>query len=125
MVIPHALRSRLLDIAHEGHAGIVQMKQRLRTKVWWPKIDRDAEKFCRSCFGCQVVSQPSRPEPMARTKLPDGPWQDLAIDYLGPFLQENISSCQWTITAVGTKSPTAQQTVRSLRNFVATHGLPY
>jgi len=44
---------------------------------------------------------------------------------LTTFRQENISSCQWTITAVGTKSPTAQQTVRSLRNFVATHGLPY
>ena len=85
MVIPRALRSRLLGIAHEGHPGIVQMKQRLRTKVWWPKIDRDAEKFCQSCFGCQVVSQPSHPEPMARTQLPDGPWQDLAIDYLGPL----------------------------------------
>ena len=130
MVIPHALRSRLLEIAHEGHPGIVQMKQRLGTKVWWPKIDRDAEKFCRSCFGCQIVSQPSRPEPMARTQLPDGPWQDLAINYLGPlptgeyiFVAVDYYS-RWYEVDI-TKSPTAEQTVRSLRKFFATHGLPY
>ena len=130
VVIPHALQTRLLEIAHEGHPGIGQMKQRLRTKVWWPKIDRDAEKFCRLCFGCQVVSQPSHPEPMARTQLPDGPWQDLAIDYLGPlptgediFVAVDYYS-RWVEMDI-TKLPTAEQTVRSLRNFFATHGLPY
>ena len=130
MVIPRALRPRLLEIAHEGHPGIVQMKQRLRTKVWWPKIDRDAEKFCRSCFGCQVVSKPPHPEPMARTQLPDGPWQDLAIDYLGPlptgeyvFVAVDYYSRWYEVNI--TKSPTAEQTVRSLKKFFATHGLPY
>ena len=59
LVIPQALREQVLEIAHEGHPGIVQMKQRLRTKVWWPKIDSDAEKFCRSCHGCQTVSRSS------------------------------------------------------------------
>ena len=40
LVIPIKLRKQVLDLAHEGHQGIVKTKQRLRTKVWWPGIDR-------------------------------------------------------------------------------------
>ena len=34
IVIPKQLRCQVLELAHEGHPGIVAMKQRLRTKVW-------------------------------------------------------------------------------------------
>src|SRR6218665_2444975 len=34
IVMPEILRSRTLELAHEGHPGIVQMKKRLRSKVW-------------------------------------------------------------------------------------------
>lgn len=39
IVIPKGLRARVLELAHEGHPGIVAMKHRLRSKVWWPGID--------------------------------------------------------------------------------------
>ena len=32
------------------------------------------------------MSQPSHSELIARLELPDGPWQDLAVDCLGPLL---------------------------------------
>lgn len=44
IVIPCKLREQVLDSAHEGHPGITAMKKRLRTKVWWPKMDNEAEK---------------------------------------------------------------------------------
>ena len=40
IVIPQVLRQQTLTLAHEGHIGIVSMKQRLRSKIWWPGIDR-------------------------------------------------------------------------------------
>ena len=73
IVIPSKLRPRVLSLAHEGHPGIVSMKQRLRSKVWWPGIDREAEKFCKTCHGCQLVSSPANPEPIKSTPLPSGP----------------------------------------------------
>ena len=85
LVIPTKLRTQVLTLAHEGHLGIVGTKQRLRTKVWWPGIDRDAEKHCKTCYSCQLVSQPDAPEPIRSTTLPTGPWRDLAIDLLGPL----------------------------------------
>ena len=37
IVAPKELWSHVLELAHEGHPGIVAMKQQLRSKVWWPR----------------------------------------------------------------------------------------
>ena len=50
-----SLRQRVLNLVHEGHPGIVGMKSRLRSKVWWPGIDKQIEMHCKSCYGCQLV----------------------------------------------------------------------
>lgn len=85
IVMPKALRPNVLRIAHEGHLGIVATKQRLRTKVWWPSMDKEAERHCQACHGCQLVSRPDPPEPIRSTPLPEGPWKELAVDLLGPL----------------------------------------
>ena len=64
IVIPKPLPEEVLRLAHKGHRGIVKMKARLRSKVWWPKIDSDAKWACKSCHGCQVVGKFQVPEPM-------------------------------------------------------------
>ena len=48
-------------------------------------MDRDAEKHCKSCHRCQTVARGEPPEPVRPTPLPPGPWQDLAVDLMGPF----------------------------------------
>ncbi|XP_063363596.1 uncharacterized protein K02A2.6-like [Cydia amplana] len=85
IVIPLKLRKAVLEAAHEGHPGIVAMKGRLRSKVWWPRIDRDAENLVKSCKGCTLVGAPNPPVPMKRRELPSEPWVDIAIDLLGPL----------------------------------------
>ena len=70
---------------HEGHLGIVGTRQNLRSKVYWPGMDKAAEKHCKSCHGCQLVAQPNPPEPIRSTALPDAPWQHLAADLMGPI----------------------------------------
>ena len=85
IVIPNTLCKRVLGAAPEGQQGIVKTKRRLRTKVWWPKMDSDAERICKSCHGCQVVGQLNVLEPMKRTEPPPGPWQDVAVDIMGPM----------------------------------------
>ncbi|XP_053954964.1 uncharacterized protein K02A2.6-like [Anastrepha ludens] len=85
IVIPKTLREQTLQLAHEGHPGESAMKRRLRSKVWWPLIDRDAESFVKRCVDCLLVSQPNKPAPMQRHSFPNGPWQCVATDLLGPL----------------------------------------
>ncbi|XP_058840130.1 uncharacterized protein K02A2.6-like [Topomyia yanbarensis] len=75
----------MLNLGHEGHPGRTKMQQRLRFSCWWPGMDESIARIVNNCEGCRLVSQPERPEPMERRKLPDAPWVDVAIDFLGPL----------------------------------------
>lgn len=85
LIIPKCLRERMVHLAHEGHPGRTKMQQRLRNTCWWPGMDEAILRVVDSCEGCRVVGQPDRPEPMARRQLPEAPWIDVAIDFLGPL----------------------------------------
>lgn len=85
LVVPRALRPRMLDLGHEGHPGETVMKRRLRDRVWWPNMDGDIVKHVTGCEGCRLIGLPSKPEPMCRRELPTKPWVDVAIDFLGPL----------------------------------------
>lgn len=85
LVIPQSLRNLVLELAHEGHPGETVMKRRLRSKVWWPLMDRQTEKFVKHCRDCLLVSQPNKPPPMSRHKFPEQPWECIAIDLMGPL----------------------------------------
>ena len=83
IVVPKKLRHRTLRLAHEGHLGIVKTKQRLREKIWWPEMDRDVEKVCKSCHPCRVLAAAGPMEPLNCTEMPIQPWDVLGIDIMG------------------------------------------
>lgn len=85
IVIPRKLREKTLQLAHEGHQGMVAMKARLRSKVWWYGIDKEVETFVRACKECVLVSVPDPPEPLKTTKFPDEAWEAVALDFKGPL----------------------------------------
>ena len=80
IVLPQALRKRVVSLAHEGHQGVVKTKERLRTKVWWPEMDRDVEKLCAECYGCQLVAKHLPLPHVKPTPMPQQPWEDLSLD---------------------------------------------
>ena len=44
IVVPSRLRTRMLEIAHQGHQRQVRTKQLLRAHVWFPGVDDRCEK---------------------------------------------------------------------------------
>ena len=129
IVLQRRLRDDVLQLAHEGHQGIVKMKHRLRSNVWWLRMDYDAEKICRSCHGCQVVSQLSPPEPMQRTEPPTGPWQVVAIDMMEPtggnILQVIVNYFSRFFEVVTMQSTTTEKIIGVLIPIFARYGYPF
>ena len=129
LVIPKSLRQRILELAHEGHPGEALMVTRLRDRVWWPGMDKEARGFVKQCEGCQMVSRQSFPEPMSRRRMPTEPWVDVAMDFLGP-----LPSGHYVLVVIDYYSRymevrvmttiTAERTIRMLEPIFVTHGYP-
>lgn len=62
----------------------LHIKERFRIKVWWPKIDKEAERMVKY-KDCTLVSTPSLPNPMKRRIFPTASWVDIAINCMGPL----------------------------------------
>ena len=129
IILPIKLRNKAIKLAHEDHAGMTKTKQRIRSKLWWPNMDKDIEQHIRTCHPCQIVGKPDRPEPVQPTKLPDEPWVEIAIDVCGPFpTGEYVVSLtdyysRWPEATI-LRTVTSANILEWLDNVFATHGYP-
>ena len=84
IVIPSSLQSRVVDIAHEGHQGFTKTKELLRTKVWFPQLDKLVDQKIHNCHACQINHPRTLFEPLRMSDMPSGPWERLSMDFWGP-----------------------------------------
>lgn len=81
IIITASLRDRIIDSAHTRHVGVEAMKARLRSKVWFPDIDRVAEQKVKSCLGCIMTQLENHSAPMKGRMLPQPAWDYVALDF--------------------------------------------
>ena len=81
IVIPASLQQRVIDIAHEGHLGVVKTKTLLREKVWFPRINQMVEETVKNCLPCQVGTPVNVKEPLIMSDLPTRPFEETSIDF--------------------------------------------
>ena len=60
LIIPKKLQDRDVELAHQGHQGIVETKGLIREKVWFPGIDALVEKKVKNCLACQASTHPPK-----------------------------------------------------------------
>ena len=89
IVVPHSLRQRAVDIAHDAHLGIQKTKPLLRERVCFPQIHNVVKNTIEKCITCQAVASPNPPEPLAMKQMPKSQWEVLNIDFLDRFQQVN------------------------------------
>ncbi|KAK3750803.1 hypothetical protein RRG08_037244 [Elysia crispata] len=53
LVIPRSLQHKCIDLAHEGHLGIMKAKQLIRQKFCFPGVDAMVEDKIKNCISCQ------------------------------------------------------------------------
>ena len=129
IVVPTVLQDRVLEICHGAHLGIVKSKQLLCSKVWFPGIDKKMEANISGCIPCQAAIPRKQRDPLVMTEIPALPWQNVAIDFCGPFpLRELVlvvieERSRYPAIAVVT-SASAKSTILALTKIFAIHGIP-
>ena len=128
ILVPPAGQSRVLDVLHDGHPGICRMKELARSFVWWPGLDDDIQTKVQSCTQCQINQRSPTPQPLHPWEWPEHPWSRIHVDYAGPIRNRYLlvvidSYSKWLDVAV-VPSANSTNTIQSLQNIFATHGLP-
>jgi len=85
IVVPRTLRNKVVKLAHEGHQGITKTKEYLRTRVWFPGLDKMVEAHIQHFHPCPAVNVSPEREPLRMTPMPSEPWKDVAVDFWGPI----------------------------------------
>ena len=128
VVIPTSLRLKVLRELHNGHPGIVRMKQLARNFVFWPGIDKDIESFVSKCSACLENLKTPTKVPLKPWPIPSQVWERVHIDFAGPvdgnfyFVIVDALS-KWPEIFI-LKNITARLTVKTLENVFSKYGYP-
>lgn len=88
LILPRALRTKAIQLAHGGHPGMSVTKRILRERVWWPLMDKEVNQYVSACKACQLIVMKNNSVPMSRTIMPELPWDVTAIDHYGPMMDK-------------------------------------
>ena len=77
IVVPEKLRRKAISLAHEGHQGLVRTKQYIRSRLWFPGLDKQISEAVEACLPCQASVNTKQQEPLKMTPLPEEPWSHL------------------------------------------------
>ena len=69
----------------DSHQGIEEMTHVARSNIYWPGIDADIADYVRCCSICAKHKASQAVQPILPNDIPDGPWQELALDYFIHF----------------------------------------
>ncbi|XP_069109726.1 uncharacterized protein [Argopecten irradians] len=106
VVVPEKLRTKVISMAHEsilsGHLGIRRTIQRVMTEFFWPGVQADVTRFCRSCDICQRTFPKGRvpKAPLGTMPLIDTPFKRIAVDLIGPLDPPTERKNRYILTVV-------------------------
>ena len=105
VMVPEKLRRPIMEVAHEsimdGHMGIKKTTDKIQNAFYWPRIQGDLTRFCKSCDVCQTVRKGSVPKvPLEKMLLIDKPFKRVAIDLVGPISPPSEEGHGYILTLV-------------------------
>lgn len=129
VVVPSALRNKVLNELHSSHFGIVKMKAEARSRFWFPGIDKALENLVGACNVC-VQLRPSPPRsPLAPWPHPPHAFHRIHMDFLGPmnnkmFLIIVDAYSKWVECYNMNNNITTKAVICKLCDFMSRFGIP-
>ena len=79
------------NLADIGHPGQNRMLELLKRTYWWPGLKEDVKKYMQGCLKYQQnkVQHQQKAGELHPLEIPEGPWQEISIDMIGPLPSSN------------------------------------
>ena len=136
IVLPTKYRSQVLKLAHDhsGHYSWRKVLVIVRRSFVWPLMTTHIKQYYLSCENCQRMARsgPKR-APMISREIKSVPFEDVAIDLVGPF-EKGRGGCRYLLTyicmasswpeAISLKSVTARAVADGLLEIFCRNGIP-
>ena len=79
------------DSMNVGHLEQQRMLELIKQNYWWPRLKEDVRKYIQGCFKYQQnkVQHQKKAGELHLLKIPQGPWQEISINIIGPLPKSN------------------------------------
>lgn len=90
-LVPKHQRNEIIKSCHDpataGHFGIFKTLNRVKEAYYWPKMQNDVARYCKSCkiCGAQKHGNSVQAGLMGKEKIVELPFQIIALDLIGPL----------------------------------------
>ena len=136
LAVPEKLRQAVLRRLHQGNPGQEAMLE-VFNYLWWPHMHKDIVNMAEECRSCTrygknaeylIPKNSAKPLPLLTQ-----PGQELQLDHAGP-LEDHKGKKIYLLVAIDryskfpsvkdTKSTGGKSTIKFLRTYIDTHGIP-
>ncbi|XP_045105438.1 uncharacterized protein LOC123500957, partial [Portunus trituberculatus] len=128
VLVPTALRRRVLARLHDSHRGVEATKRRTRQAVFWPGVDADIANTVRACEPCQILQPSQQQEPRLCDDNPTRPFESISADYFSvagkTFLVIADRLSGWPVVVSCGTDTTSAATIRHFRRLFRDLGVP-
>lgn len=106
LIVPKPLRNKVMSLAHDslmtGHLGSSRTAFKVMSEFYWPGVQADVRRYCRSCDICQRTTPKGRTTkvPLGEMPLIDVPFQRVAVDLIGPIQPATDRGNRYILTLV-------------------------
>ena len=110
-MVPVQLRNQIRGLDHGsimgGHMGIKKTVDKIQSAFYWPGIQGDVTRYCKSCDVCQkTVNKGSITKvPLEKMPLIDKPFKRLAIELVGPIGPSSEDGHRYILTLADFVTP--------------------
>lgn len=106
IIVPEKYRRQVILLAREsilgGHLGTKKTIDKISAHFYWPGVQADTRRYCRSCDECQRSLPKGKVTsvPLGSTPLIDEPFRRIAVDIVGPIAPITSKGNRYILTIV-------------------------
>ncbi len=129
IIIPDALRSRLIELTHEAHAGKESCKKLIQSNYYFKDLNKMISDHCKFCVPCQAITDTSKYEPILPTTCPCETNSHWDIDFTSKTPHDDymlvvIDEATRFPIVITTKRLTSDSAIQALKQIFSKYGMP-